>query len=214
MLAYSADVYFALMGQYNDAVWLARLLASLLGVIVVFLLFRPSRTATITIAAVLSLFWAWTGIAFHWFYFSAYYFMAPIFAGLFVLQALAIAWVAWRTPDLRFSVPQGVTGWTGATLLFLAMIVYPFFAPLSGRDWAQASMFGVSSATVVLFTLGLFVLSVPRRWLMATIPLMWCAYSAYVAWALPSPADAVLPLAGLIAVVVVLLDTRQLESDI
>lgn len=209
MLAYSAEVYFALMEQYNDAIWLARLASSLLGIIVVFLLFSPSRSATIAIASILGLFWAWTGIAFHWFFFSAYYFMAPVFAGLFVIQALAIAWVAWRTPGLRFVVRQDLAGWVGAVLMFVSMIVYSFLTPLSGHAWAQASMFGVSSATIALFTLGLFLLSAPRRWLMAIVPLLWCAYSAYVAWTLPSLADAVLPAAGVLTIAAALAGRQE-----
>jgi hypothetical protein len=75
-------------------------------------------------------------------------------------------------------------------------------APLTGRPWHQADIFGVAPDPTVLATLGLLLLAHGRpRWELLVVPVLWCVISGATLWAMNSaeawvpPAAAVLVLA-------------------
>ena len=210
MLAYDAEVYFSLMAQYNAAIWPAQAVAWVLGVIALGLLFHPSRSASVAIGMIIGACWLWTGVAFHWVTFAPLNFAAPVFAGVFVLEALLIALVIGSQGDLRFRVTPTASGWAGLALSTIALGVYPILAPLTGIAWAQSPMFGVSSPTTVLFTLGMLLLAQPRMpWMLAVIPVLWTLYAGAVAWVLEIPQDMILPVAGGITMALAIYRKRE-----
>lgn len=199
MLAYDAEVYFSLIGQYNADIWPAQLVSWALGLVALFLVFRPSRTSSIIIGMILGACWLWTGIAFHWFAFAPLNFAAPVFAGLFIMQAALVGIIIFRKRNLRFQYAPTASGIAGLILLAIALGAYTVTGPLFGIALEQSPMFGVSSQTTVLFTLGMLLLAQPHTpWVLAIIPLLWSFYTGAVAWFLAIPQDFALPAAGLL----------------
>lgn len=214
MLAYSAEVYLALMEQYNTSVWPAQLAAWLMGALAIALIARPSRMASVIVCMILAAFWIWAGIAFYWRVLSPLYFAAPVIAGLFALQGFFCIYVAVRRDDLIFRLSYGVAGWVGIALLASAIAVYPLLCVLAGLDWIQMAMFGVTAPSTALFTLGVLLLAEPRiPWGVGIIPFLWTLYAGYVAWALPMSHDYTLPAAGLVALMAALHKARHLKPE-
>jgi hypothetical protein len=88
--------------------------------------------------------------------------------------------------------------------LLFAVFVQPLIAPLTGRGWLQAEVFGVTPDPTVVATLGVVLASGRRaRWRLGILPFMWCALSGAVLWTLDAPVDAVvLPIAAILVLVV------------
>src|SRR5258705_9726618 len=93
---FTAEVYFSLFETYNRAIWPAQWVAYALGIAVVFMALRPIPAGGRIALAVLSAFWLWNGIAYHYMYFPQINFAALGFSALFVLQGLLFAAIAVR----------------------------------------------------------------------------------------------------------------------
>ena len=70
-------------------------------------------------------------------------------------------------------------------LFAAALALYPGLAPLTGRSWLQAELFGVFPDPTLLGTLGLLLLADGRtRWKLLVIPIIMCPISAATLWAI------------------------------
>jgi hypothetical protein len=95
---------------------------------------------------------------------------------------------------------RDAAGILGIALFILSLSLYPMIAPLSGRPWHQAEIFGVAPDPTVLATLGLLLLARGRpRWQLLVVPVLWCVISGATLWAMDSPDAWVSPLGALLA---------------
>ena len=198
MISYEADALHAFIAQYNQALWPAPILAWVLCLAAVFLTMRRVAGGDRLIGAVLAAAWAWVGVVYHLTHFAAISFLAPVFAALFVLQALLIGWTGAVRGGLAFRFRRDGFGWAGLALLALAMAGQPLLAALAGPGWASIGAVGMAPDPTVVFTLGLLLLvegRTPRRLLI--IPVLWSLIACATAWVLNLPLDLVPPLAGL-----------------
>ncbi len=189
MLPFTRAQFLAVFAQYNLGVWPAQAVAYALGLGMVLLLLRPSLNASRAIGAGLAVMWCWTGIGYHWLYFSAINPAALIFGGLFLLQGALISHAAGRG-RLRFGSTGGATAWAGWTLVAYAALVYPLAGMGAGHRYPELPMFGITPCPVTLFTLGLLLLTtapVPRGLLV--IPLLWSLIGGSAAILLDMPQD-------------------------
>ena len=206
MLAFDRDAFFALFAAYNGAIWPAQVVAYALGLLVLAAAFWRLPQRGRLVAAVLAAMWAWNGVAYHWTYFATINFVAPVFAGVFVAQALLLAWACLRG-SLRMPAKPGLAGWTGIALMLFALVGYPLWGWLNGDTWPAMPAFGVAPCPTVIFTLGALLLARAPWWLFV-IPLLWAAVGGSAAWLLDVQQDLSLPVAGLVAVAAVLLRRR------
>jgi hypothetical protein len=210
MLSFTPETFFALFEQYNRAIWPAQFLAYGLGVIALLFVFRPFPQRDRLIGAILALAWLWIGIAYHYLHFTEINFIAPVFAALFVIQGLLFAWTLVLRGRVRFRFGPDVFGWTGLCLIVFAMVAYPLLGWLAGHVWPQSPAFGVTPCPTTIFTWGMLLLVQGRTPLHLTIiPLIWSLIGGSAAWLLAVPEDASLPLAAVIAFVLILWKNRQ-----
>lgn len=151
--------------------------------------------AALALAGLAWLFVAW---AFHWVRYDPINWAASYFAYAFGLQGLLLLRQAWVGRELR-PVPD-VAGRAGQALLLLALL-HPLLALAWGRPLAQSEWFGLMPDPTVLATLGL-MLSL-RRGALLPIPLLWCAVTGATLWTLGAGDWFVLPLAGILALAIV-----------
>ena len=103
MLPFTTEVFFSNFAQYNAAIWPAQVVAYGLGLLALLLAMRPIRGSGRIVVAILAIFWAWTGLAYHLTYFATINFLAPVFGAAFVLQALLFAWAGAFRGRLAFA---------------------------------------------------------------------------------------------------------------
>lgn len=71
--------------------------------------------------------------------------------------------------------------WLGAAALFAAaLLLYPAIAPLMGRSWMAAEVFGLAPDPTAIATLAFLAVTSSgwQRWLLMLIPVLWCLLSA------------------------------------
>jgi hypothetical protein len=110
MLPYSAEVLYALYGQYNQAIWPMQILFLVLAGVSLAFTLHPWRQAGRVVGLILVLAWLWAAIGFHWQHFSLINFSAGIYAALFAVQALLIAWTWVARGGTSFRLGRDVAG--------------------------------------------------------------------------------------------------------
>jgi len=141
-------------------------------------------------AAILAGLWLWVG----WAYFLERYqtinWAAGYVAVAFCIEALLLLWRG-GLYGLSTSL-RSHSGPAGLFIFMFALCAYPLVAPLLGRPWTQAEVFGLAPDPTAMATLGILMASSVWRWELLVIPGLWCLASAVTLWAMGSP-DAVLP---------------------
>ena len=79
--------------------------------------------------------WAWTGVAYHGFFFSTINSAAILFAALFVAQSLLFAYFGLIRDRLRFGEYRGSQAAIGWAFIGYASIAYPLIGIAMGHTY-------------------------------------------------------------------------------
>jgi hypothetical protein len=197
-LLFSARTYYRLIELYNIDIWPAQSVALALGCILLALIWRPRPGQGRFVAAILMACWIWVAWAFHWRHFVTINWAATYFAYAFAAEALLLLVFGIVGDELAFE-PGSVTHRMGFAVVLFALFLQPLIAPLSGRGWLQAEVFGVAPDPTVVATLGILLAGGRRAlWRLGVIPFLWCGLSGAVTWTLGSPEAPVMLIAALV----------------
>jgi hypothetical protein len=82
----------------------------------------------------------------------------------------------------------------------MSILGYPVLAPLTGRPWTTAEIFGVAADPTAIASVAVLARVRGRiRWLLLIVPALWCAIAAAMLWAMDAPEALVVLAAGLLA---------------
>jgi len=213
MLPFTREAFLAVFAAYNDAVWPAQIAAYLLAIAAVGLILRPSSGGGRSIAAILALMWAWTGLAYHVAFFAAINRPAFAFGALFVVQAALLVWYGVVNDRLRFGFDGSPAAWIGAAFVLYATLVYPLLSMATGHVWPALPMFGITPCPVTIFTFGMLLMTtarVPR--VVLAIPFLWSLIGGSAAVLLSVQADWLLLASGVAAIVLLMLRDRGMSA--
>jgi hypothetical protein len=161
------------------------------------------------IALVLAAAWAFVGWQFLWVRYATINWAAVYVAPLFALEALLLLVVGGLLAGLAFD-RGGVRRWVGMLLVACALVVQPLLAPLSGRPWAAAELFGIAPDPTAIGTLGFLLLARGRLLpLLFPIPVLWCLVSGATLWAMKAPEAWLLPAAAALAMAAAIWATME-----
>jgi len=194
-LPYSAEVYFALLAEYNRASFPAAVLGPALGLAVLAWIWTGSppgraRRAAGGIAALLAAAWAWVGWAHQLRYMAELDFLAPSYGAAWLAQAALFALLAARPGTLAFGFRGDLRGLAGLTVALLGLVGYPLALLSLGQDWRALPLVGAAPNPTALFTVGLLLAmrERPPR-ILFVIPLAWAVVAATSAYLLRFPLD-------------------------
>ena len=210
MLPFAPNEFIALFGAYNDAVWPVQIIGHLLGIVMAGLVVRPSRLGSRIIGVGLALMWTWTGIAYHWLFFSPLNEAALLFGALFVLQGAGLFHAAALRGHLEFGTSRRPTAWLGWALVMYAAVLYPLLGMWTGHRYPEIPMFGITPCPVAIFTFGLLLLTTApvSRWLLV-IPLFWSLVGGSAAILLGITQDWLLLISAIAVLAIVLRDRNH-----
>jgi hypothetical protein len=194
-MPFTTEQFFEVFAKYNAGVWPAQLLLQGAALLVTWLALRHSAKRTGLALALLAGLWSWAGVVYHWLNFAAINPAAYGFGAVFVLQAMLLAWSAWRgTVQLEFG--GGWSSWTGVVLVASALVAYPLIGLWSGHPYLGGPTFG-APCPLTIFTFGVLLLARrgPPLGLLA-IPLAWTVVATSAAFSLGVLEDRLLPLAA------------------
>lgn len=199
LLLFSARTYYRLTELYNLELWPLQLLAGALGAALWLLWRRGGAASGRFVALLLALCWLWVAWAYHWQRYASINWAASYFALAWAAQAVLLLGAAARG-DLAAAPLGRLPARFAQALLLYALLLHPLLAPLLGRGWAQAELFGLLPDPTALATLAVLLRASPRRaiWLWP-LPLLWCLISGATRWAMASPDWLIVPLAALLA---------------
>lgn len=200
MLPYDAEVLYAVLAQYNRAVWPAVLIAYALGLGLVALALKPRAWGGRAAGLVLAAMWAWVGAAWHLTHFATINFAAPAYGALFVAEAALFVWTGALRGRLALRFRPDLSGWAGLGLAAYGLIAYPVIFLALGDGWQGTPLAGLAPVPTTFFTLGVLLLAEGRTpWHLFVIPVLWSLFDGVTAWMLDTPEDLVLPAAGIAA---------------
>jgi len=208
-LPFTTDQFLDVFARYNVAVWPAQLFVYLLGVLCIILALRRSTYSSLIISLILSVFWLWMGVVYHFLFFSKINQAAWMFGSLFILQSLIFIYVGVIRHNLSFHFRRDAFGIGGAVLLTYALIIYPTLGYLHGREYPAAPTFGLPCPTTI-FTLGFLLWAKAKvRLYVVIVPLFWSVVGFFAAFSLTIMEDYGLLGAGLVASTLFILGSKR-----
>lgn len=170
-LTLNLEQLLAVFQAYNLAVWPMQVAAYVLAGAALFFTFKPGAYPSRVVAGILAFFWLWVALVFMWLYWAPAYTPAYAFGGLFLIQGALFLESALRQ-RITFGFKRDAVTAVGMLLVVYAMLGYPVVGHWLGHRYPQALLFGVAPCPMVIFTLGLLLVSnAPRRFFI--IPLVW-----------------------------------------
>jgi hypothetical protein len=153
--------FFALLENYNQAIWPMPLVAYGLAVLALIFIMRSGKLGNRMVSGVLAFFWLWTGLIFQVF------FLAPIektsyASGAFlVLQGILLIWYGVFKHELTFKWRLNSYGIIGGLIILYSLIAYPVFGTLAGHQFPRVPVFGLMPCPTAMFTAGILLLAEP-----------------------------------------------------
>lgn len=201
LLLFSPHTYYRLFELYNLAWWPLHILALALGAALLVLGLRGGDRAGRATATIVALSWLWVAWSFHWQRYASINLAAGYFAWAFAAQGLLLLWMGAVRGRLTPTPASRMQFCFGIGLLLFALLAVPSLAPLFGRSWTQAEVFGMAPDPTALATLGVLLLTDPRRtYALYPIPVAWCLISGATLWAMQVPDFAIVSVAALLGV--------------
>lgn len=211
-LLFSPSTYYRLFELYNAEIWPAQILMLGLGSAVLALWYRGGAGQRLVAAVILAFCWLFVAWAYHLERYATINWAAPYFAAAFAIEAALLIWCAAAGAWRRHRPARDATSRAGLGIVLFALWVQPAIAPLLGRPWTQAEVFGVAPDPTAVATLGLLVAADRSPWSLMIIPLLWCAVSGATLWTMDSPDAAAPPVLALLALVLAALKMRSRQG--
>jgi hypothetical protein len=200
-LLFSPRTYYRLFELYNIAVWPAQIVMLALGIATVVLLRRAGAGAARAAAGILAACWLFVASAYLIGHYDTINWAARYFAAGFVIQAVLLVWTGVVRNRLSLQPRADSASRAGLGLFLLALIVEPLIAPLLGRPWTQAEVFGIAPDPTIVATLGVLTSAERPHWHLLVVPLLWCALSGATLWTMQSPEALVVPAAAVVGLI-------------
>ncbi len=198
-LPFTAEQFVDVFRQYNEAVWPAQIVLTVLAVACVALVVWPRRWSGVFVSGALALLWAWMALAYHVAFFTRINPLAWGFAAISGVGAVAFFWHGFIQRRIWFAVESSGRAAAGLGLVAYALGIYPVLSTAGGHAYPHIPTFGLPCPTT-LFTIGLLSFAkppLPRAALAA--PLLWSAVGIQAAFLLGVPQDLALGAAGALA---------------
>ncbi len=199
LIPFSREVFLDFVAQYNALLWPAHIATLMLGVMLIYLVLRPSKRWERLPALFVATVWIGIGVGYFGLHFSSLNWAAWLSAFFFILQGALLVWVGVVRNRLGLEFDGSLSGWTGIVFLVTAIAVYPLLSLATGTGLAAIPTVGIVPGPTVLMTWGFLLMTAARPPLALTlIPFIMAFIGAAAGWLIGLPADLVLPLAAIV----------------
>ncbi|NVO13129.1 MAG: hypothetical protein HXX10_03755 [Rhodoplanes sp.] len=187
-LMFSPRVYVRLLAAYNAAMWPAQVVTIALGLAAAALLLVPMRGRERLVPAALGVLWTLVAWAFLWERYATINWGALYAAPAFALQGVVLI-AAGLSGRLSFPATRSAGAIAAAALLVAIVLGWPLLAPLFGRPFDAAEVFGLVPDPTALATLALLAaIGGGARIVLMIIPALWSLIAAATLFTLGSSA--------------------------
>ena len=205
MIPFTVDQFLNVFARYNAAVWPAQLFLYAVAICAIGLALQQRKDFSKSVSFILSLFWIWMGLVYHFWFFSTINRAALVFAAVFVLQGILFIVAGVLKGRLKFRFRTDTYGIMAIAFFMYALMIYPALGYLFGHRYPAAPTFGVPCPTTI-FTFGILLCTDSRIPLyLLPIPLVWSLIGSWAAISLGITEDFGLLAAGLIGSLLIIL---------
>lgn len=170
---FTVDQFLEVFKNYNESIFSAQVLFYLIAGYVVYLTARADSKSSGIISGILSFFWLWMGLVYHFVFFSSINKAAYFFGTLFLLQGALFLILGVFSERLSFRFNTDVYGITGLALIFFALFVYPVYGYFNGHVYPYSPTFGLPCPTTI-FTFGILLMTERKLpVIILVIPVIW-----------------------------------------
>lgn len=170
---FSGGQFINVLHDYNLTVWPMQLIFYLLAILMIYFAIIKTSFSDKTISSLLSIFWMWMGIVYHFAFFSSINKAAYFFGILFVIEALLFLYYGVFLSKLSYYFRPDIYGLAGAFFIMYALLIYPLIGLIAGHSYPDSPTFGLPCPTTI-FTFGLFLWTDKKLVLpILIIPFLW-----------------------------------------
>jgi len=213
MIPFSGEVFFAVLQDYNLAMWPVHALAYVLAIVIVVLAYHGTAIGGRLIAAIMAAAWCWLGIGFVDQVFTPLLWASWMLKTAFLVEAGMFAVMAIMPRPIQIRLAPDNRSWTAGLIFILCAILYPVLAAQWNHAWPSAQLLGAAPAPTAVFTIGLLLLA-PSRFakLLAVIPALFLLITAYLGVGLAIWEDVLLAAIGLAGLAIMVFPKLLVES--
>jgi hypothetical protein len=204
-LPFTRAQFLEVFRTYHDAIGPAPVLLLTMAVSIVALAYSARSWRHRAISGLLAGLWLWTGVVYHWGFFSAINPAARLFGAFFVVQATLLVVFGVIRTQWHFDPRQAPNARAGWLLIVYALVIYPLLGVAFGHGYPNGPSFG-APCPVTIFFLGTTLWMLGSTLLPVIIPVIWAVIGTSAAVSLGIPEDFGL---GLSAVLVLLTLIRR-----
>jgi hypothetical protein len=195
---FTASQFLDVFSAYNQSVWPFAVILWLVTILVCRPLVLGTSIRGPLLGCLLAAHWLWAGLVYHAWFFTAINPAAWLFAALFVAQG--VLFIEFNSSARQAVDGAGSTRRVVSSLLIVYSLVYPLVVWADGFAYPRMPTFGVPCPTVLL-TIGVLLATSRPPVLLSIIPVGWSVIAGTAAWLFDVHADLVLPAAGGVLVV-------------
>ncbi|MBK9985321.1 MAG: hypothetical protein IPP15_23780 [Saprospiraceae bacterium] len=211
---FTVDQFLDVFKNYNEAIWPMQVIFYLMGLVVIYLVFKPGSKAQKIINIVLAFLWLWMGIVYHLMFFTAINKAAYLFGGIFILQGVLILFYGVFQNKLSFKFRSGLYGVTGIVLILFALIFYPVLGYFLGHLYPSSPTFGLPCPTTI-FTFGLLLLTDKKCPVaIMIIPFIWSVIGFMAAFNFGIVEDTGLLVSGLLTLPMLIIRNKKYIREV
>ena len=205
MIPFSVAQFLDSFRQYNVAVWPVQVILNALALAAIGLTLLRTRDFSCIVAGILSLLWLWTGLVYHFLFFARINKAAYLFAAIFVVQSILLAYMGIIKRRLSFGINQSASGIVGGLFLVYALAIYPVVSDWLGHKYPLTPTFGVPCPTTI-FTFGIILWTRGKPPLsLMIIPFIWSLVGFSAAVSLKMSEDFGLVVSGVLGFTLLIL---------
>ena len=172
-LPFTVEQFLKVFETYNDSIWPFQIVLYLLAFIAVTVIMMKTKNSGKVAMSILVMLWAWMGLVYHIFYFSAINRAALVFGILFLIQSLIFFHFGVTGDRIQLKSNSRLPGIAALAFVAYALVLYPFISHSTGHTYPGTPTFGVPCPTTI-FTFGILLYCVNRiPWYVMLIPYLW-----------------------------------------
>jgi hypothetical protein len=200
-LPFTTEQFFDIIEKYNISVFPAQLILILLGIVSVILLHSGKGYKNKFIGGFLGILWLWTGIAYHFVFFTEINKAAFVFGGLFVLQGLFFLIETYPRKKLEFGFDGKPMDYIAYFFLVFGLVIYPILLYFLENSVYTTITLGLPCPSTIL-TFGFLMLAGPKlsKYLLI-IPALWTIVGTSAAINFGVYPDYLMPVSALTAII-------------
>ncbi len=213
LLLFSPRVYYRMLELHNQALWPVQLISILLGLALVFLVVRTGPDRIRVALVICGAAWLWIAWSFFWQRYATINWAAAYIAPVAAFEGLLLIGFGALKGSLDLGRTQRRFELASASLLFFAVVGYPFIAAVMGRPWFTAEVFAIAPDPTAIASIAVLTFAPGSwRWILMPIPLLWCTVSGLTLWTMKTDDYFVVAVCAVLGLALTLLQGKEANS--